>query len=265
MRSRETSRSAVSRTLRGRLTGALAVQLAQRLDGLELLALFLDGVVIAGQTVVVVLGLTLDGQKVPLGLRLGSTGNALVCTELLEDLRGRGLTVADRVLCVIDGGKGLRRALRDVLGAAAVIQGCQLPKARTLLAQVPEARQGYVRARLRRAHRAASADAAASLREGLEEDTLTVLKLGLLPAAPRVHDDQLHREPNRARAPRHPQRHTLARRHDDSALGGPGARASGGALPPDHRPSRPRHAAGGAAPGRGVSGRPMVSHPGRVS
>ncbi|MGH9787278.1 MAG: IS256 family transposase [Candidatus Acidiferrales bacterium] len=198
--SRGTSKSAVSRTLRGRLTVALTVQLAQRLEGLELLALFLDGVVVAGQTVIVVLGLTRDGEKKPLGLRLGSTENAVVCTELLQDLLGRGLSIADRVLCVIDGGKGLRKAVQDVLGPAAVIQRCQLHKARNLLAQVPKARQVYVRAMLRRAYRAASADAArrqlkalatwleanghvdaaASLREGLEE-TLTVLKFGLPP------------------------------------------------------------------------------------
>jgi putative transposase len=196
--SRGTSRSAVSRTLRGRMTGALTAQLGQRLDGLELLALFLDGVVVAGQTVIVVIGLTRDGEKKPLGLRLGSTENAVLCTELLQDLLARGVSLGERVLCVIDGGKGLRKAVQDVLGTAAVIQRCQIHKARNLLAQVPKARQVYVRALLRRAYRAASADAArrqlkalatwleanghvdaaASLREGLEE-TLTVLKLGL--------------------------------------------------------------------------------------
>ncbi|MEK7446487.1 MAG: IS256 family transposase [candidate division NC10 bacterium] len=196
--SRGTSRSAVSRTLRGRMTGALTAQLGQRLDGLELLALFLDGVVVAGQTVIVVLGLTRDGEKKPLGLRLGSTENAVLCTELLQDLLARGVSLGERVLCVIDGGKGLRKAMQDVLGTAAVIQRCQVHKARNLLAQVPKVRQVYVRAMLRRAYRAASADAArrqlktlatwleanghvdaaASLREGLEE-TLTVLKLGL--------------------------------------------------------------------------------------
>ncbi len=198
--SRGTSKSAVSRTLRGRMTGALTVQLAQRLDGLELLALFLDGMVVAGQTVIVGLGLTRDGEKKPLGLRLGSTENAVVGTELLQDLLGRGLSIAERVLCVIDGGKGLRKAVPDVLGTAAVIQRSQLHKARNLLAGVPKARQAYVRAMLRRAYRAGSADAArrqlkalatwleanghvdaaASLREGLEE-TLTVLQLGLPP------------------------------------------------------------------------------------
>jgi putative transposase len=102
------------------------------------------------------------------------------------------------VLCVIDGGKGLRKAVQDVLGTAAVIQRCQLHKARNLQALLPKARQAHVRAVMRRAYRAASAaaarrqlqalgswleanghvDAAASLREGLEE-TLTVLTLGL--------------------------------------------------------------------------------------
>ena len=63
MPSRGTSKSAVSRTLGRRLTTTLAAQLEQRLDGLEVLALFLDGVVIAGQTVIVVLGLTREGRQ----------------------------------------------------------------------------------------------------------------------------------------------------------------------------------------------------------
>ena len=200
MPSRGTSKSAVSRTLGRRLTATLAAQLERRLDEVEVLALFLDGVVIAGQTVIVVLGLTREGDKRPLGLRLGSTENAAVCTDLLQDLLGRGLLIKGRVLCVIDGGKGLRKAVQDVLGTAAVIQRCQVHKARNLQALLPKARQAHVRAALRRAYRAASADAArrqlkalgrwlesnghvdaaASLREGLDE-TLTVLTFGLPP------------------------------------------------------------------------------------
>src|SRR5207247_9842844 len=85
-----------------------------------------------------------------------------------------------------------------MLGTRAVIQRCQPHKPRNLLALVPHRRQPFVRAALRRAYRAASAaaarrqlqalaswletnshpDAAASLREGLEE-TVTVLKLEL--------------------------------------------------------------------------------------
>ena len=199
-RSRGSSKSAVSRTVVRRTRQRLHEYLTRRLEGLEVVALFLDGVVVAGQTVIVALAITRDGDKVPVGLRLGSTENAVLCTELLQDLLARGLALEGRVLWVIDGGKGLRKALGDVFGDAAVIQRCQLHKARNLDALVPKARQAYVRASLRRAYRAASAaaarrqltalatwlernghaEAAASVREGLE-DTLTVLKLGLPP------------------------------------------------------------------------------------
>jgi len=199
-RSRGSSKSAVSRTVVRRTRQRLHEYLTRRLEGLEVVALFLDGVVVAGQTVIVALAITRDGGKVPVGLRLGSTENAVLCTELLQDLLARGLSLEGRVLWVIDGGKGLRKALGDVFGDAAVIQRCQLHKARNLAALVPKARQAYVRANLRRAYRAASAaaarrqltalatwlernghaDAAASVHEGLE-DTLTVLTLGLPP------------------------------------------------------------------------------------
>ena len=36
------------------------------------------------------------------------------------------MLITERVLCVIDGGKGLHKAVQDVLGTAAVIQRCQL-------------------------------------------------------------------------------------------------------------------------------------------
>jgi putative transposase len=199
-RSRGSSKSAVSRTVVRRTRQRLHEYLTRRLEGLEVVALFLDGVVVAGQTVIVALAITRDGGKVPVGLRLGSTENAVLCTELLQDLLARGLSLEGRMLWVIDGGKGVRKALGDVFGDAAVIQRCQLHKARNLAALVPKARQAYVRTSLRRAYRAVSAaaarqqltalatwlernghaDAAASVHEGLE-DTLTVLKLGLPP------------------------------------------------------------------------------------
>jgi len=87
------SKSAVSRAVVRRTRQRLHEHLARRLDGLEVVALFMDGVVVAQQTVIVVLGITRDGGKVPLGLRLGSTENAVVCTELLQDLLARGLTL----------------------------------------------------------------------------------------------------------------------------------------------------------------------------
>ena len=59
-----------------------------------------------------------------LGLRLGSTENKRLCIELLQDLQSRGLRINERILCVICGGKGLRWAIKDVLGDLAVVQRC---------------------------------------------------------------------------------------------------------------------------------------------
>jgi putative transposase len=198
--SRATSRSAVSRRLIRGTREQVAAQLNRRLDGLDVVALFGDGVVVAGQTVIVLLGITRDGRKEPLGVSVGSTENAAVCTDLLQDVLARGLPVTGRLLCVIDGGKGLRRALQDVFGDSAVVQRCQVHKRRNLQALLPPGRQAYALAALGRAYRAPSATAArrqlrdlaawleqnghdtaaASLREALEE-TLTVLTLGLPP------------------------------------------------------------------------------------
>jgi hypothetical protein len=92
-RTRGSSKSAVSRAVVRRTRQRPQEQLTRRLEGLEIVALFMDGVVIAQQTVIVVLGITRDGYKEPLGLRLGSTENAVVCTELLQDLLARGLAL----------------------------------------------------------------------------------------------------------------------------------------------------------------------------
>jgi hypothetical protein len=115
-RSRATSKSAVSRRLVTATRRQLEAQLGRRLDELDLVALFLDGLHVASQTLLVALGVAADGSKTPLGIRLGSTENAAICTELLQDLVSRGLRLDGRLLCVIDGGKGVRKALEDVLG-----------------------------------------------------------------------------------------------------------------------------------------------------
>ena len=198
---RGASKSAASRHLIARMTDKLREQLKRRLDELELLVLMLDGIEVAHHTVVVALGILTDGRKVVLGLWLGSTENAALCTALLNDLLERGLKIDGRILCVIDGGRGIRRALSDVLGDLAVVQRCRVHKKRNILDHLPPNRKLYVARMLAAAWASDSAllarrrlrtllrwlehngenGAAASLREGLEE-TLTVLKLEL-PAA----------------------------------------------------------------------------------
>ena len=195
---RGSSKSSASRSFVAKTRQRLKASMARRLDELDLIVLLIDGIEVARQTVVVALGITSDGTKVPLGLAQGSTENGALCTSLLQGLLTRGLKVEDKLLCIIDGGKGIRKALADVFGDRAVIQRCQIHKQRNLREHLPEERHAYVLSTMRDAYRAASADtarkklrglvawlesnghedAAASLREGLEE-TLTVVKLDL--------------------------------------------------------------------------------------
>jgi putative transposase len=73
---------------------------------------------------VVALGITTDGVKIPLGLWEGSTENATVATALLSDLvRARSRCRAGW-LCVLDGAKALRKALRDVFGVHTPMKRC---------------------------------------------------------------------------------------------------------------------------------------------
>ena len=142
--SRGASKSAAGRHLVARMTEKMRGFLTRRLDQLDLLVLMLDGLQIARRTVVVALGVLSDGRKVVLGLWQGSTENAQLCTSLLQDLLERGLKLNGRVLCVIDGGRGLRKALTDVLGDLAVVQRCTLHKKRNVLAHLPQSRHAHL-------------------------------------------------------------------------------------------------------------------------
>ena len=200
MEARGASKSAASRALIDKTAEKLAAFIDRRLDDIELIAMMLDGIEFAGETVIVALGITTDGTKIPLGLWTGSTENHVVAGQLLQNLIERGLRVEQPMLFVIDGGKGIHKALRQVFGDRAVIQRCQVHKLRNVRDHLPETRRAYVGRQMRDAYKSKSVSvakkkllqlaswldsngedgAAASLREGLDE-TLTVLRLGLPP------------------------------------------------------------------------------------
>jgi putative transposase len=109
-----TSRSTVSRRFVALTERALAEMMAGDLSGLDLVALMVDGVHFAEHCCIVALGIGIDGTKYPLGVVEGSTENATVVTDLLTNLRERGLDVTRPVLVVIDGAKALASAVKAV-------------------------------------------------------------------------------------------------------------------------------------------------------
>jgi transposase-like protein len=191
------SSSTVSRSF----THASAKQLKglqeRDLSQLDIIAVFLDGKTFAAMTMVVAVGITLTGEKHVLGFVETGTENEAVLTPFLQELEERGLNRSQGLLVIIDGGKGLRAAVRQAFGASALVQRCQWHKRENVVRHLPKGEQAPWRRRLQRAYqrptypeaRAAltrlqtelencNQSAARSLAEGLEE-TLTLHRLGI--------------------------------------------------------------------------------------
>jgi len=193
--SSSTGKTAVSDTFIERTRTALSELMSRRLDDVRLAVMMLDGLEIADRTHVVALGISTEGVKIPLGLWEGSTENATLARALLADLVDRGLDPEQAILFVIDGGKALHRAIKDVFGEHALVHRCHRHKERNVTDLLPERDRPVVRARMRAAWALADPelarqrlellaseldqswpDAASSLREGME-DTLTLMRL----------------------------------------------------------------------------------------
>jgi len=191
------SRSSVSRRYIRATARKLTALQDRRLERYDVVAVVLDGKRFAEDTLVIALGITLRGEKVLLGFVQTGTENTTACAAFLRQLLDRGLQVAEGLLVVLDGGKGLRRAVREVWGAQMPVQRCTWHKRENVVAYLPKHLQATWRAKLQAAYRqptyaAAQAmltrhhgelrrlneDAARSLAEGLEE-TLTLHRLGL--------------------------------------------------------------------------------------
>ena len=190
-------KSSVSREFVQASAAQLQELCEKKLGELDLVAIFIDGIHLGQQVLVVALGLENSGQKHVLGLWQGATENTTVVKELLEDLVARGLHPERRYLFVIDGGKALRAGIARVFGERAEVQRCQIHKRRNVQEHLPQSAQGDTDRRIRNAYAMSdyaaaktelgkifrqleriNPSAARSLEEGLEE-TLTVHRLGV--------------------------------------------------------------------------------------
>jgi transposase-like protein len=191
------SGSTVSRRYIRASTRKLKDLCERRLEGYDVVALILDGKVFGRDAMVIALGVTVQGRKIPLGFVQTGTENERVGREMLEGLRERGLRIDEGLLCIIDGAKGLRKAVYDVFGSKALVQRCQWHKRENVLSYLPKGMQGAMRRRLQEAYEEPSYEkakekllkirkeleqinrsAVSSLDEGFEE-TLTLQRLGL--------------------------------------------------------------------------------------
>jgi putative transposase len=163
----------------------------------QLIAVFIDGKYLAKQQMIIAMGVTELGEKVMLGLLQTTTENSVAIGQLFAQLKDRGLRYSEGLLFVIDGSKGIRKAIQEQFGDKALVQRCIWHKRENILSYLPESVQEQTR---KDYHQALDNDrytdakkalitlaqrlekinrqAASSLREGIEE-LLTLHRLGM--------------------------------------------------------------------------------------
>jgi len=191
------SSSTVSRSFIQASAAALREFQERDLSREDVVALFLDGKAFADSTMVIALGITISGEKRFLGFVETDTENAKVLTPFLRSLVERGLDTSQGLLVILDGGKGLRSAVKKVFRDRALVHRCQWHKRENVVSYLPKSEQADWRRRLQRAYNRPKYEealaaleklhaeledrnqsAAGSLAEGLEE-TLTLHRLGV--------------------------------------------------------------------------------------
>ena len=146
------SASTVSRRFIRASSLALQRLCERRLEGEDVVALVLDGKTLAEDTIVVALGITATGERKILGFVQTATENERVCAAFLQSLVDRGLRTDDGLLCVIDGAKGLCKAIHTVFGQRVVVQRCQWHKRENVVRYLPAGQQATWRRQLQQAY-----------------------------------------------------------------------------------------------------------------
>jgi transposase-like protein len=190
------ARSSVSRRFIEASGQQLAMLQKRRFDDVDLLAIYIDGIVVARRHVLVAIGVDATGSKHLLGLADGATENAAVVKDLLNDLIARGVDPQRAYLFVIDGAKALAAAIEELFGDRAHVQRCRTHKVRNVVQRLPKELAAQVKSVMHAAYKLAPKegmaklrqqakwlqaqypDAAASLLEGLEQ-TFTVNRMNL--------------------------------------------------------------------------------------
>lgn len=188
---RAMKKSSVNQAFMERADERVRIFEERRFDACRYIGLFIDGKYVAGEQIVLALGVTEEGSKQALGFIQTSAENSLSVGQLLSDLQERGFSSEGGLLCVLDGSKGLSKAVREVFGETALIQRCQWHKRENVLSYLPKSEQARYKGLLQGAYnensytralermseilsdlRKRNRSAAQSLQEGLQETLL---------------------------------------------------------------------------------------------
>jgi len=193
------SASSLSRRFKKKTGETLKQFQTRNLSGQDIVCVFVDGKRYADDGLMVAMGITIEGRKIFLGVEHIHSENSKAVGQWFEKLITRGLKFEEGILFIIDGAKGINKAIKRYFEKYAFIQRCQWHKRENVTAYLDDMQDALCRRRMKTAYAKTTykeakteleklhaellnvnVSAANSLAEGLEE-TLTLHRLGLAP------------------------------------------------------------------------------------
>ncbi len=190
------SQSSISRAFIEESSKALEEFEGRDLRHYDFTALVVDGKYLSQDTIVIALGVTSNGVKIPIGMIQSCSENKEAIKGLLENLIRRNFQFKEGILAIVDGSKALSSAIKEVFAGYVVVQRCQWHKRENVVSYLNQEQGKQYRRKLQKAYdiedyHTARAElikivselgkinhsAAKSLKEGMEE-TLTLHRLG---------------------------------------------------------------------------------------
>lgn len=192
------SQSSVSRAFVEESEKALKEFEERDLGNYDFIGLIIDGKYLQKEQVLIALGITIEGYKIPLGFIHSTTENSEAIKGLLKDLIKRNFKFTEGLFTITDGSTGLIKGVKETFGKYALAQRCVWHKRENVVSYLPKEKQNHYRSKLQRAYlepeyetakirlfeimdelKKINRSAANSLEEGFEQ-TLTLHRLGLV-------------------------------------------------------------------------------------
>ena len=164
----------------------------------DFVCLLIDGKYLAKEQMIIAIGITIKGEKIPLDFIQSTTENSLAVKGLLQRLIERNFGFQEGLLVVCDGSKGIIKAVKEVFGEYVLIQRCQWHKRENVVSYLNDEMKERYRRKIQLAYyepdykeakgklleiidelKEINLSASRSLEEGLEE-TLTLHRLGMV-------------------------------------------------------------------------------------
>ncbi len=190
------SKSQVSRRFVQKTSEELDRFMNRDLSGHTFVAIFIDGKSLGGDQIIIAMGITEGGRKVPIDFIQAHSEKSEPVAGMLRRMKNRGVNIG-KVLYIVDGSKGFRKAIKQVCGEHVPVQRCTWHKLENVQSYLAEEEHDRVKRDFYRAldHesyedakmelmalkerlRPINISAANSLLEGMDE-ILTLHRLGI--------------------------------------------------------------------------------------